>query len=238
MLTRLFIYLGWSRDDWKFWWAQIVSLCALVVSGVFDITYWGDYLGLPVSPLVLHWIMALSAFVLWVSARHSATTLPSASAMASGAVPGSPVAKSDDKIDVAKYGPLVLAVLLVSGAWGCATANGRHIATVSVVAAHATLSAVQDTEMLLGPCGKAGVPAPPACVPVDVHRDISHKLVIAFDADAQVARAIRDWPANGPLPSSVGSWLAQITVVVNYVLDHLPPGTLTTKLLAQIGGTK
>ena len=91
MFTRLFIRFGWSRDDYKFIWAQIVSICALVVSGLFDITYWGNYLSIPISPTLLHWIMAVSAFVLWVSARHSSTTMPSAQAMASGSVPGSPL---------------------------------------------------------------------------------------------------------------------------------------------------
>lgn len=236
MLTRLFIWLGWSRDDWKFWWAQIVSLCALVVSGVFDITYWGNYLSIPISPTLLHWIMAVSAFVLWVSARHSATTLPSAQAMASGNVPGSPVAKADDKVDLSRLGSLILILALAGGMAGCAT-NLRHIATVSAVAAHSTLAAVQDTEMLLA-CGKPSAPAPPACVPVEVHRENSAKLVTAFDADIQVATAIRDWPALGSPPTSIGALLGQIMVAINYVLDHLPPGILTTKLLTQIGATK
>lgn len=149
MFTRAFIWMGWSRDDWKFWWAQIVSLCALVVSGVFDITYWGNYLSIPISPTVLHWVMAVSAFVLWVSARHSATTLPSASAMASGDVPGSPVAKADDKVDVSKYGPLVLVLLLAAGSWGCAKAppslSPPGVAAFNALRVVRALDVVRDT---------------------------------------------------------------------------------------------
>ena len=94
MFTRLFIYLGWSRDDWKLWWAQIITVAALIASNVFDVSYWYTYLTGAVLPaLVLHWILGLAAFVLWISARHSSTTLPSAAEMAAGTVPGSPAQK-------------------------------------------------------------------------------------------------------------------------------------------------
>lgn len=140
-------------------------------------------------------------------------------------------------VDLKKIGPLVLILALAGGSVGCASTGVRHIATVSAVAAHSTLAAVQDTEMLLA-CGKPTAPAPPACVPADVHRENSAKLVTAFDADIAVATTIRDWPALGPPPTSIGALLGQITVAINYVLAHLPPGILTTKLLTQIGATK
>lgn len=137
---------------------------------------------------------------------------------------------------LAKTGALVLILVLAGGVAGCAT-NLRHISTVSAVAAHSTLAALQDTEMLLA-CDKPGAPAPPACVPTDLHREISAKLVTAFDLDIQAATTIRDWPALGPPPTSLGALLGQITVIANYILDHLPPGLLTTKLLTQIGAAK
>lgn len=237
MLTNLFIRWGWSRNDLKWILLQISTVAALISSNVFDVPYWCGYLGIPLSPTVLHWIFALSALVLWVAGRYNASPLPSANAMASGTVPNSPVAKADDKIDLSRLGPLILILAFSAGAVGCATTNLRHIATVSAVAAHSTLAAVQDTEMLLV-CGKPSAPAPPACVDAIQHWQNSAKLVTAFDADIQVHTAIRDWPALGPAPTSIGTWLGQITIVVNYVLDHLPEGILTTKLLTQIGASK
>lgn len=128
-------------------------------------------------------------------------------------------------------------IALLVGVTGCASSGVRHVATVSVVSAHAVLAATQDTEMLLV-CGKPGAPAAPACVPLAEHKVISAKLADAFGVDVQVATIIRDWPATGAAPTSIGALLGQITVVVNYVLDHLPPGALTTKLLTVIGGAK
>lgn len=127
--------------------------------------------------------------------------------------------------------------LILVWVMGCATAGPRHIATVMAVAAHSTLAAVQDTEMLLA-CGKPTAPAPPACVPANVHREISTRLVTAFAADIEIARTIRDWPATSAPPASIGALLAQITQTVNYILARLPPGPLTTKLLMAIGGVQ
>lgn len=137
----------------------------------------------------------------------------------------------------AKILPAILLVAVLGGMTSGCAANVRHIATVSAVAAHSTLAALQDTEMLIV-CGKATAPAPPACVDVDQHRANAEKLVTAFDLDIQVATTIRDWPALGPPPTSIGALLGQITVVVNYILDHLPDGAAKTKLLTSIGGVK
>ena len=90
MLANLFIRFGWSRDDWKWLWLQILTVAALISSNVFDVNYWCNYLGIPMTPLVLHWINALSALILWLSARNATSQLPSRHAMKSGAVPGSP----------------------------------------------------------------------------------------------------------------------------------------------------
>lgn len=226
MLTNLFIKLGWSRDDWKWLFLQIASVAALISSNVFDVPYWADYLGIPLSPTVLHWIFGSSALILWIAGRYNSSPLPSGQAMASGVVKGSPA----ERLPV-----LVLLIVLAGGSFGCATSTGRRIATVSAVAAHATLAAVQDTEMALV-CGRPTAPQPPACVPAAQHQEISAKLVEAFTWDGAVATTIRDWPATGGSPVGLGALLAQITATINYVLDHLPEGVLTTKLLATLGG--
>ena len=70
---------------------------------------------------------------------------------------------------------------------GCASlGSARHQATVSVVSAHAVLSAVQDDEMALV-CGRPTAPPAPACVSAETNRVIATKLVTAFDYDGRVA---------------------------------------------------
>lgn len=115
----------------------------------------------------------------------------------------------------------------------CASAGGpRHIATVSVVSAHATLSAIQDTEMLLV-CGRPSAPAAPRCIAADKHKTLSAKLAQAFGYDAQVARVVRQLPAGSPQPQQVVDMLAQIAVLVNQILADLPKDAPQTETLVQ-----
>ena len=81
-LAALFASWGWSRDDWKWLWLQIVPVAALISSNVFDVSYWMGYLGIPLSPTALHWIFALSALVLWVAGKMDSSRLPSAATAA------------------------------------------------------------------------------------------------------------------------------------------------------------
>lgn len=76
MLTKLFVSFGWTRDDLKWVYLQLVSVAALIASGVFDLVYWCDYLSIPCSPVAIRWVQAISAFVLWVSARNASSKLP------------------------------------------------------------------------------------------------------------------------------------------------------------------
>ena len=151
---------------------------------------------------------------------------------------GTSEATVDAKINTGTGAKLVsvLAVFVLGGMLtGCAP-SVRHIATVTAVGAHATLSAVQDTEMALA-CGKPSAPAPPACVPADLHREISAQLVTAFDADIRAHELIRDWPATGSAPN-IATFLAEITSAINFVLQHLPSGPALNRLLVQIGGVR
>ena len=90
MLTNLFITLGWSRDDLKWFVLQLVAVAGLITSNAFDVPYWCAYLGIPLSPTALHWIFATAAVVLWLAGKYNSSPLPSEKAMASGVVPGSP----------------------------------------------------------------------------------------------------------------------------------------------------
>lgn len=111
MLTNLFISRGWSRDDLKWFWLQIVAVAGLVSSNVFDVPYWMAYLGIPLSPKALHWIFALVALVLWIAGKYDASSLPSKQAMVSGSVSNSPAAK---------IGAVILAVVLGGAMLGAA----------------------------------------------------------------------------------------------------------------------
>jgi hypothetical protein len=119
-------------------------------------------------------------------------------------------------------------MLTLSGA--CATSQ-RHLATVSVVTAHATLSAVQDTEMLLV-CGRETAPQPPSCVSVELHHAISAKLARAFEYDGKIASLVHDVPVGAaPNTVEVARLLADIGGIVQSVLTDLPAGAPATEKL-------
>lgn len=89
-LTALVIRLGWSRDDLKWHFTQLLTVAGLIVSGVIDLPYWATYLGLPLSTRGEHWIQVVAVVLLYLSGRYNASLLPSARTMAAGLVPGSP----------------------------------------------------------------------------------------------------------------------------------------------------
>jgi hypothetical protein len=81
MLTKFGAYLtahGISRDDMKLVWTQYLSLATMIVSGALNLTSVGDYLGLHMSPPVMHWIMVICTASLWFGAKMAASPLASA----------------------------------------------------------------------------------------------------------------------------------------------------------------
>lgn len=80
-LTNLFTTLGWSRDDWKWTWGQIVGVAGLILTGVFDVQHWIEYLGLSISTQHLHWVQAAAAFVMWLSGQMNSSGLYSKKVM-------------------------------------------------------------------------------------------------------------------------------------------------------------
>lgn len=129
----------------------------------------------------------------------------------------------------AKLLVFVLAATVAAGAAGCATANPRHVATVSVVSSHTVLAAAQD----LTRGWRCGEPAaPPTCIPVETYRtQVAPLFVEAFDKDQKVAELARATPGD----LSIGSLLGSITAILEKIAALLPP-TLRAQLLAQIGG--
>jgi hypothetical protein len=130
---------------------------------------------------------------------------------------------------------LLLALALLSCV-SCASFGGvKHTATVSVVTAHAVLSAVQDGERLLV-CGGPSAPAAPACVPPDVHRKIAGELVTAFDLDGQVLRLVRALPPGTMAPSDVPGLLGRIMAIIDRIVALIPASSQKAALVQQIGG--
>ena len=126
---------------------------------------------------------------------------------------------------------LILALLF---SMACATGGARHTATVTVVSAHAVLSAVQDTEKAMV-CGQSDAPPAPACVTPEKHREISGHLVTAFDLDGQIAQLVRALPAGSTLPANVPNLLGQIAALVQKVLALIPNSTTKDALVQRIG---
>jgi hypothetical protein len=116
---------------------------------------------------------------------------------------------------------------------GCAS-RARHVATVTVVTADSVLSAIQDTEMGLV-CGKSTAPAPPACVPIERHREISDKLVTAFSYDKRIATAVKALPP-GAASADVAELLGQLQGLVDAVLALIPQSPQRQTLLTHLGG--
>lgn len=96
-LTQLFIKLGWSRNDAKWLWLQVVSVAGLISANVLDLHKAAAYIDVPLSDSWIHRISSLAVGVLFLAGRYHASPLPSQQAMDAGIVPGSPVAM--------KYGP-------------------------------------------------------------------------------------------------------------------------------------
>lgn len=128
----------------------------------------------------------------------------------------------------------VMLLLALTGAQSCASLGGaRHVAAVSVVSVHGVLSLTQDTERALV-CGGATAPAPPSCVPPDVHRTIAGYFVTAFDLDGQVARLVRATPAGSLTPGEVPGLLARISALLDAIFKALPTSPQKSQLIAQV----
>lgn len=131
---------------------------------------------------------------------------------------------------------LVVAIAVIISLAGCGPRFHR-VATVSVVGAHATLSALQDGELLLV-CGKPSAPPEGQCVPDAAHRQISTRLEQAFDYDGQVARLVRATPPGAPTSAQVFELVGKIQTLVTSILADLPAGPRTDHLLELLGGTR
>lgn len=76
MLVRLFLSLGFTRDDEKWLWGRVVSAAALVASGVFDLSYWATYVGVTLTVTEIHIVNVVAIGILWISGKQSTSHLP------------------------------------------------------------------------------------------------------------------------------------------------------------------
>jgi len=191
MLTNFFIRMGWSRDDLKWPILQIVSVAGLIASNTLDLPYWAAYLGIPLSTTALHWILTVAAIISWLAGTNRSSRLPSANAMASGTVVGSPVAN--------RIVPMILIALLMGGAVGCA---GTMTPLRQVQVTHDALATAQDIEaqlcwgvatVYLGPSDRSHCTTPVATLiglTAERHQAINAKLKIAFDLHRSITAQI------------------------------------------------
>lgn len=129
----------------------------------------------------------------------------------------------------------VAAVLLVAVALqGCALNTVRHRSTVSIVALHATLAAIDDVEMGIV-CGRAGAPQAPLCVPISKHRIISIYLRDAYALEIKAGTIIRNLPPGSPTPAEVISMAVQVNALIQEVMKLLPNGKEKQALVEKTG---
>lgn len=136
---------------------------------------------------------------------------------------------------------LLVPLLLISAC----SARSYRVATVSVASAHESLSIAQDTALLLK-CGEPTAPSAPLCIsdvaPAEGEDSPNvriHKLLSkGFELSGAVAKAVRDWPADKPMPVEIPQYLAQITDILSDVVHALPDGAAKSKLVAILGTSK
>lgn len=112
---------------------------------------------------------------------------------------------------------LSVLVLLAMLTVGCG-AKAYHVAVVSVVSAHTTASAVQDTADAF----VCKTPTQTNCLSVEQRRAIAGKLSPAFGLTGKLAATIKAWPINAPLPVAVLAMLPEITQLLNDAIALLP----------------
>lgn len=179
MIGKFLANLGWTRDDWKLVWAQVVFGAGLVLQGVFDIHQFAlDYFGLNISAREIRWFMLLCGIVTWIAAKQGNSGLPGKNDPPAGSVSS-----------VRKVAPMVILAVALGGAaltsTGCA---GKTAPVLTPTQAQQALAAVkkvgdavavaQDTEIAFYNAGD---------IPPDVHK----KIQKAFEkASAAVQTAL------------------------------------------------
>jgi hypothetical protein len=132
---------------------------------------------------------------------------------------------------IARRSLAALAFLIVLGLnLGCSPKQ-YHIAQVSATSAHESLKFAEDT-LDATVCGKPTAPA--KCTPVETRRTLATTIAEGYRVDGQVSKIIYEWdPATGASPNYVGL-LADITRVIQAIVDALPTPETKLKVAAVV----
>lgn len=76
MLTNLLLTLGLNRDHWAFLLGKVVSIAALITTGVLDVGYWACDIGLDITSHQVHLVQVGAVVVLYLSGQYSTSQLP------------------------------------------------------------------------------------------------------------------------------------------------------------------
>lgn len=219
MLANLFIKLGWSRDDAKWLWAEIITVAGLISSNVFDVPYWMAYLHIPLSPTALHWIFAICALVLYVAGKHDSSPLPSA-AQAEMAKPINP-----PKI------VMLLPLLLIAGLTIHCGISIKQLMVVSLQASETALETSHDMERALcftSPSTESGGHctnplAATAHLTDDKHQKLADFYVTAFSKEIAAAGELKTW-TSGPVPATLAGYRGVLDNILNLAqtIDNSP----------------
>lgn len=75
-LTTLFSQFNLTRDSAWWLWGKILSVATLITSGVLDLTFWAQYVGLHPSISEVHIVQVLAIIALYISGQYSTSSLP------------------------------------------------------------------------------------------------------------------------------------------------------------------
>jgi hypothetical protein len=129
---------------------------------------------------------------------------------------------------------IAIALLIV----GCASLGGaRHVATVTVVSAEATLGFIQDAELSIV-CGRTGAPVAPACVDAATHKLIEGKLSTAFGLSSDLAKLVKAVRPDQPLPTQANDLIARITALIQDITSLIPNSPQKTVILQRLTAAK
>lgn len=235
MLTNLFISLGWSRDDLKFYWIQliggIVSVAGLIADNAFDVSYWAKYVGIPLSEHGLHVILAAAMGVVWIASRARRSSLPSAAAMASGSVPGSPI--------VTRISVVLLACVLAGAAalsmTACASTAPPPTKAAAVAdnatkveqSANVILHAAQQGNSDILPSGRPLISNDALVAVALAVNKIGHLGIDLKSALADYAAALKAGADVGAQRAVATKVLADIATTLADIGKAIPSGTLS-----------
>lgn len=76
MLANLLISLGLTRDSQIWNWSRVIAIAWLVVAPGTDLIGIAGWLGIPLSPVWAHRLVAAAIVVLWFSGNYDASKLP------------------------------------------------------------------------------------------------------------------------------------------------------------------